>query len=71
MHIREKSDIFGSKVIFWFGVGFMGQKKTPAMFMISFGTKHRLTNISGLARGNSDFYLHCFGIFYVHVRVSK
>ena len=48
-----KSDIFGSK-------------ETEAMFMIFFD---RLTDISGFARGNPDFYLHCFGIFYVHVQV--
>ena len=25
----------------------------------------------GFAKGNPDFCLHCFGIFYVHVQVSK
>ena len=39
--------------------------------MIFFDTKHRLTDISGFARGNPDLYLHCFGIFYVHVQVSE
>ena len=30
-----------------------------------------LTDIAGLARVNCDFYLHCFGIFYVNAQVSK
>ena len=50
---------------------FLSQKKTETMFMIFFDTKHRLTDISGLAKGNPDFYLHCFRIFYIHVQVSK
>ena len=62
MHIRGgKSDIFGSE--------YHCLKKTATMFMIFFDTKHCLTDISGFARGNHDFYLHCFGIFHVHVRV--
>ena len=47
---------------------FLGPKKTETMFMIFFDTKHRLTDISGFARGNPDFCLHCFGIFHVHVQ---
>ena len=47
---------------------FLGPKKTETIFMIFFDTKHL---ISGFARGNPDFYLHCFEIFYVHVQVSK
>ena len=53
---------------------FLGPKKTETMFNIFFDTKHRLTDISGLMEGNLDFYLHRFGIFYVHVQnvqVSK
>ena len=46
---------------------FLGRNKTKTMFMIIFDTKHGLTDISGFARGNPDFYLHCFGLFYVHV----
>ena len=48
---------------------FLGPKKTETMFMIFFDTGHLLTDISGFARGNPDFYLHCFGIFHVHVQV--
>ena len=48
---------------------FLGLKKTETMIMIFFDTKHCLTDISGFARGNPDFYLHCFGIFHVHVQV--
>ena len=48
---------------------FLGPKKTESMFMIFFDTKHRLSDISGFARGNPDFYLHFFGIFHVHVQV--
>ena len=51
-----ESDTFGSK--------------QNTMFMIFFDTKHRLTDISGFARGNPDFFLHYFGIFYVTVQVS-
>ena len=50
---------------------FLGPKITETMFMIFFYTEHRLTDISVFARGNSDFYLHRFGILYVHVQVSK
>ena len=50
---------------------FLGPNKTKTIFMIFFDTKHRVTDISGFARGNSDLYLHCFRIFYVHVQVSK
>ena len=49
---------------------FLGPKETETMFMIFFDTKHRLTDISGFARGNPDFYLHCFGMFHVHVQVN-
>ena len=50
---------------------FLGPKKTETMFMIFFYIKHRLTDISGFVGSNPDFYLHCFGVFYVHVQVSK
>ena len=50
---------------------FLGQNKTETMVMIFFDTKHRYTDISWFDGGNPDFYLHCFGIFYVHVQVSK
>ena len=49
---------------------FLGPNKTDTMFMLFFDTKHCLTDISGFARGNPNFYLHCFGI-YVHLQVSK
>ena len=71
MHIRGgKSDIFGSaycqKVIF------LGLNKTETISSIFFDTKHRLTDISWLTRGNPDLYLQdCFSISYVHVQVSK
>ena len=48
---------------------FLGPKKTETMFMIFFDTKHRYIDISGSDGGNPDFYLHCLGIFYVHVQV--
>ena len=48
---------------------FLGQNKTETMFMTFFYTKH--TDISWFDGGNPDFFLHCFGIFYVHVQVSR
>ena len=42
---------------------FFGSNKSETISMIFFHTKHRYTDISGFARGNPDFYLHCFGIF--------
>ena len=50
---------------------FLGPNETKTISMIFFDTKHRLTDISGFARGNPDFHLHCFRIFYVHAQVSK
>ena len=50
---------------------FLGPKKTETIFMIFLNIKHHLADISGLTRGNPKFYLHCFGIFYVHVQVPK
>ena len=50
---------------------FLGPNKTKTIFMIFFDSKRLLTNISGLARGKPDFYLHCFRIFYVHVQASR
>ena len=50
---------------------FLGPNKTKTIFMIFFGTKHRLTDISGFARGNALFYLHCFETFDVHLLVFK
>ena len=50
---------------------FLGPNKTKTTFMIFFDTKHGLTYISGFARGNHDFHLHCLGIVYVNVQVSK
>ena len=50
---------------------YLGLNKTETMLMIFLDTKHRVTDISGLAGSNPDSYLHCFGIFYVHVQVSK
>ena len=53
--------------IFWVRilpkVIFLGPNKTKTIFMIFFDTKHRLTDISGFARGNSDSCLHCFRLF--------
>ena len=49
---------------------FLGPDKNETMLMIFFDTKYRDTDISGFAGGNHDFYLHCFGIFHVHVQVS-
>ena len=71
MHIRGgrgKSDIFGSE---YCEVIFLGPNKAKTIFMIYFDTKHRVTDISGFARGNSDLYLHCLRIFHVHVQVFK
>ena len=48
---------------------FFGPTKTETVFMIFFYTKHRYIDISGFDGGNPDFYLHCLGIFYVHVQV--
>ena len=50
---------------------FLGPSKTETMFMICFDTKHRYTDISWFDGGNPDFYLHCFGIFYVYVQISR
>ena len=50
---------------------FLGPNKAKTIIMTFFDTKHCVTDISGFARGNSDLYLHCFRIFYVHVQVSK
>ena len=50
---------------------FLGPKKTETMFMIFFYIKHRLIDISGFVGSNPDLYLHCLGVFYVHVQVSK
>ena len=50
---------------------FLGPNKTKIIFMIFFDNKHCLADTSGFARGNPDFYLHCFRIFYVHVQVSE
>ena len=50
---------------------FLVPNKTETMFMIFIEAKHCYTDISGFAGDNPDFYLHCFGIFYVHVLVSK
>ena len=50
---------------------FFGPNKIETMCMIFFYVKHHYTDISGFAGGNPDFYLHSFGIFYVHVQVSK
>ena len=50
---------------------FLGPSKNETMLMTFFDTKHCYTDISGFAGGNPDFYLHCFGIFYIHVQVSK
>ena len=50
---------------------FLGPNKIETMFMIFFIPKHRLSDISGFDRGNPDCCFHCFGIFYVHVQVSK
>ena len=50
---------------------FLGPNKTKTMFMIYFDSKYRVADISGFARGNPDFYLYCFGIFYVNAQVSK
>ena len=50
---------------------FLGPNKTKTIFMIFFDIKHRVTDISGFARGNPDFCLHFFRISYVHVQVSK
>ena len=47
---------------------FLVPNKTKTIFMI-FLTPN--TDISGFARGNPDFCLHCFRIFYAHVQVSK
>ena len=49
----------------------LGSNPNGTMFMILFDTKHRLIDISGFAGGNPHCYLHCFGIFYVHVQISK
>ena len=66
-HIRGgKSDIFWVRILP--KVISLGLNKTETMFMIVFDSKH---DISGLAGGNPDSCLHCFGIFYVHVQVSK
>ena len=48
---------------------FLGPNKTETMLMIFFDTKHRYIDIFGFDGGNPDFYLHCLGIFYVHVQV--
>ena len=48
---------------------FLGPKKTETVFMIFFDTKHHYIDISGFDGGIPDFYLHCLGIFYVHVQV--
>ena len=50
---------------------FLGPKKTETMFMIFFYIKHRLTDTSGFVGSNPDFCLQCFGVFHVHVQVSK
>ena len=50
---------------------FLGPNKNKNYFHDIFDTKHRVTDISGFAGRNSDLYLHCFRIFYVHVQVSK
>ena len=42
---------------------FLGPNKTKTTFMIFFDTKHRVTDISGFARGSPDLYLHCFRFF--------
>ena len=59
---------------FWVGilpkVIFLGPNKSKTIFVIFFDTKHNLTDISGFARGNPDFRLHCFRVFYVHVLSS-
>ena len=50
---------------------FLGQNKAEILFPICFDIKVRRTDISRFPRGNRDFCLHCFGISYVHVQVSK
>ena len=50
---------------------FLGRNKDEAIFMISFDTKHRYTDISWFDGGNPDSFLHCFEIFYVHAQVSE
>ena len=45
----------------------LGPQKTETTFMIFSHTKHRLTDIFGFTRGNHNFSLHCFRIFYAHV----
>ena len=69
MYIRERSPIVLGQNIAKSDI--FGSKKTETMFMIFFDTKHHYTDISRFARGNPDFHLHCFGIFYIHVQVSK
>ena len=64
MHILGASPIFLGQNIAKSDI--LGPRKTETTFMIFFYTKHRLTDISGFARGNPDFYLRCFGIFFMY-----
>ena len=67
MHIqRGKSGFFWVRMLP--KVIFLGPKKYETMLMIFFDTKHRCIDISRFDGGNPDFYLHCLGIFYVHVQ---
>ena len=51
---------------------FLGLNKTETMFMIFFTPNIVILIFFGSVDGsNPDFYLHCFGIFYVHVQVSR
>ena len=73
MHIRgDKSDIFRSE---YCQSDIFGSKENRNyvydIFYTNLVGKHRLTDISWFTRGNPDFRLHYFGIFYVNVQVSK